>query len=71
VESGKRPKDPIYRGWTEIHSVREFKEFVMHLSRELDAQRLSAAQRDRVAELFHTTLRYELAFFEIGYRGEE
>lgn len=71
VEGGKRPKDPIYRAWIEIHSVREFKEFVMGLSKELDAQRLSAVQRDRVAELFHTTLRYELAFFEMGYRGEE
>ncbi len=56
-----------YQEWTAIHSNAEFRRFVGWLEATLDAQPLSAAGRSRVAELFETALRHELAFWEMGY----
>lgn len=60
----------LYREWTLIHSNDEFRQFVQWLEATLDATPLTERDRTRVAELFETTLRYELAFWEMGYKGE-
>ena len=66
-----RPDTPVYRAWTEIHSNEEFRKFVLWLLETLDGLDLSAEQEQRVRDLFHATLRYELAFWELGYNGGE
>ena len=71
IEAESLPSTPVYRAWTEIHSNDDFRDFVHWLILSLDECQPTDEQRQRIEELFHTTLRYELAFWEMGYRGEE
>jgi thiaminase/transcriptional activator TenA len=49
-----------------------FAEYVAYLERELDALAAVAgpAERERMAELFETTMRYEIAFWEMAANGD-
>ncbi|MFQ5860203.1 MAG: TenA family protein [Dehalococcoidia bacterium] len=67
--AGKRPENPAYREWIEIHSGRELEEFVVWMRDYLDTT--PVADRKRLEEVFATALRYELLFWEMAYRGEE
>ena len=71
AQAGRLPETPVYRAWIDIHSNDGFRDFVQWLRQSLDGIPLAGEQRQRVEELFHTTLRYEVAFWEMGYRGEE
>ena len=71
VQAGRRPSTRVYWDWIEIHSNAEFRDFVEWLVRLLDDTPLGEGQRSRVEELFQTTLRCELAFWEMGFHGEE
>ena len=67
AQPGRLPKTPVYREWIEIHSSDGFRDFVGWLAESLDAAPLAEEQERRVGELFHTTLLYEVAFWEMGY----
>ena len=69
VGAGRVPRTEVYREWVEIHSNAGFRAFVEWLFESFDAT-TTEAERARVEELFEVTLGYELAFFELGYRGE-
>ena len=69
-QAGKKPGAQVYEDWIVIHSAPDFRTFVEGLVGELDSLSLSETERARVERLFEVTLRYELAFFEMGYRGE-
>ena len=69
-ETSKLPANDIYGAWIDIHANADFKSFTEGLARELDSLALISTEEERVAELFEATLRYELAFFDMGYRDE-
>ncbi|MEE9285483.1 MAG: TenA family protein, partial [Dehalococcoidia bacterium] len=71
VEAGREPGQEVYRDWIAIHSNADFTEFVQWLTGVLDATPMADDQRERAGRLFSETLRHELAFWELGYRGEE
>ncbi len=66
----KRPQDPVYREWIEIHATPDFVEFVSWMRGMLDSE-AAAPHRDAMRVAFVTALRYEYAFFEMAYRGEK
>ncbi len=70
VETGQVPGSGVAREWVEIHSNADFRDFVEWLFGSLDNMPLTEAEHSSVEELFAVTLRCELAFFEMGYRGE-
>jgi thiaminase/transcriptional activator TenA len=77
-EVGKRlleagSPDPLYRRWIETFGGDEFAVIVravLELTDRLGPE-LSDAERERVAERFVTTSRYEWMFWDMGYRQEQ
>lgn len=71
VKAGIDPSSPWYP-FVENWAGEAFAEYVAYLERELDALAEAAgpAERERMAELFETTLRYEIAFWEMAASGE-
>jgi len=68
---GAIPTVPAYRDWIALHRTPEFREFVGWLQGRLD--RLAAEGTPLEADLervFRTTLRLEVRFWEMAYRGE-
>lgn len=70
VRAGIDPASP-WQPFVENWGGEAFAGYVAHLERELDALAEAAgpAERERMAELFEVTLRYEMAFWEMAYTG--
>ena len=68
LEAGKRPGQPLYREWIDIHSPQVLGAFVGWLSDHLDHVEIGN-QRPRIDRVFHTALRYEYLFWEAAYHG--
>ena len=68
LEAGKRPGQPIYREWIDIHSPQVLGAFVAWLGQHLDNAALGN-HRPRIDRVFHTALRYEYLFWEGAYHG--
>jgi thiaminase/transcriptional activator TenA len=64
--------DPLYARWIETYGGEEFGEIaraVLALADRIGPE-LSPAERERAADHFATTSRYEWMFWEMGYRRE-
>ena len=70
LEAGKRPENPIYREWIEIHGPDVLGELVGWMRDHLDAAELGD-RRPRIERAFLTALRYEYMFWEAAYRGDD
>ena len=69
IGQGKKPANPIYREWIDIHGPAVLGELVSWLEQRLDAT-ASGGGRQRLEGLFVTALRYEYRFWEAAYHGE-
>lgn len=69
LEQGKKPANPIYNEWIQLHSPAVLSDFVDWLVAYLDSCDLTA-RRNRIEFIFHTTLRYELMFWQAAYDGQ-
>jgi thiaminase/transcriptional activator TenA len=71
VKKGIDPASPWYP-FVENWAGEAFAEYVTYLEKELDALAAAAgpAERERMAELFELTLRYEIAFWEMAANGD-
>jgi thiaminase (transcriptional activator TenA) len=65
--------DPLYRRWIETYGGEEFAAVVRAVLELTDriGSELSEAERERVAQRFVTTSRYEWMFWDMGYRQEQ
>jgi thiaminase (transcriptional activator TenA) len=65
--------DPLYSRWIETYGGEEFAAVVRAVLALTDrlGPELSEAERQRVAERFVTTSRYEWMFWDMGYRHEQ
>ena len=68
LEQGKRPDNPIYREWIEIHGPQVLGELVRWLGNRLDGT--DGGRLPEIERVFHTALRYEYLFWEAVYHGE-
>jgi thiaminase/transcriptional activator TenA len=66
ISEGKKPDNPIYQEWIDIHGPAVLGSLVEWMGQYLDTANLSA-QRSRIDERFHTALRYEYLFLEAAY----
>ncbi len=66
--AGKRPPNVHYQAWIDVHAGKELDSFVSWMRGVLDSA--VGADLSRLAELYRATLRYELMFWEMAYRGE-
>jgi thiaminase/transcriptional activator TenA len=71
VKAGIDPASP-WNPFVENWAGEAFAEYVAFLERELDAlaEEAGPSERERMADLFETTLRYEIAFWEMAASGE-
>jgi thiaminase len=71
VKEGIDRRSPWYP-FVENWASDAFAGYVAHLEAELDelARHAAPAERERMAELFETTVRYEIAFWEMAVTGE-
>jgi thiaminase/transcriptional activator TenA len=65
--------EPLYRRWIETYGGEEFADIVRAVLALADrlGPELSEGERERVAERFVTTSRYEWMFWDMGYRQEQ
>jgi thiaminase len=70
VEAGLDPESP-WQPFVANWAGEEFETYVLYLRGELDelARDAGAGLRARMAEAFETTIRYEIAFWEMAFRG--
>lgn len=68
-----RPRDPRYADWIAQYASKEFAEAVDWLKAEMNrlSDGTTAEKRRRVSELFVLSSRYEWAFWEMCWKGEE
>ena len=71
VVAGRRPANPLYREWIDIHAGEELAAFVQWIRERLNRAEVGRAQLRRMEEIFATALRYEYRFWEAAYHGEE
>ena len=69
LEAGKRPNNPVYREWIDVHGPQVLAELVTWMGQGLDEADLGH-RLPRIERNFHTALRYEYLFFEGAYIGE-
>ena len=69
VAAGKRPTNPVYQEWTDIHAAKELEDYVGWMRRTVDGA--ARTGRGRMQALFTTAVRYEYLFWEAAYRGEK
>jgi len=69
INEGKRPANPIYMEWIEIHGPDVLGELVSWMGRHLDGAD-TGNRRAEIERIFHTSLRYEYLFWESAYSGE-
>jgi thiaminase/transcriptional activator TenA len=67
------PDDPRYRAWINMYCSEEFGELAQWCIEILDAgcDRIRADRHPRVDSAFLTSSRYELAFWEMAWTGED
>lgn len=70
IEAGKRPQNPVYREWIDLHGPKVLWALVDWTGKHLDSADLRG-QAERIDRIFLTALRYEYLFWEAAYRGEE
>jgi thiaminase/transcriptional activator TenA len=65
--------DPLYRRWIDTYGGQEFAQVVKAVLAVTDriGPNLDASTKQRVAERFVTTSRYEWMFWDMGYRQEQ
>lgn len=68
LEAGKRPDNPVYREWIDLHGPAVLGGLVSWIAEYLDQADLSHRQA-RLDQLFRTALRYEYLFWEAAYHG--
>ncbi len=69
LEQGKRPSNPVYREWIDLHGPQVLGKLVTWLGNHID--RVGAGERKpRIERVFLTALRYEYLFWEAAYSGE-
>ena len=72
LTKGKPPEDQRYADWISQYSDQEFIAAAEWLKNEMErvASGKNTAGRERLVDLFVTSCRYELAFWEMCWRGE-
>ena len=70
IEAGKKPDNPIYREWIELHGPAVRGNLVEWLGSYLDSADFAGSE-DRIERTFLTALQYEYLFWEMAYNGEE
>ena len=70
LKEGKRPSNPIYREWIDLHGPDALGGFVGWCEEYLNGADISGARRTRIERVFHTALRYEYLFWEAAYNGD-
>ena len=67
-ETGDTSEDNPYRDWIEMYSSEEFEEFTAWVRKLMDSLGGNAApeKKERLKEIFVTSSRYELAFWEMA-----
>ncbi|ETW95736.1 TenA family protein [Candidatus Entotheonella palauensis] len=68
LEAGKRPDNPVYHEWIELHGPAVLGDLVGWIGEHLDRADL-AHRRIRLEQIFRTALRYEYLFWEAAYHG--
>ncbi|MCI0438260.1 MAG: TenA family protein [Chloroflexi bacterium] len=66
LNEGKRPSNPIYREWIEIHGPAVLGDLVSWMQEYLDRADIGS-RRPRIERIFRTALRYEFLFWEAAY----
>ena len=69
IEQGKRPSNPIYRQWIDLHGPAVLGHFVGWCKEYLDSTDLTPVQ-PKIERAFHTALRYEYLFWQAAYSGD-
>ncbi len=70
INEGKRPSNPIYREWIELHGPDYLGDFVGWCEDYLNGANISGERRARIERVFHTALRYEYLFWDAAYNGD-
>ena len=70
LNEGKRPENPIYREWIELHGPDYLGDFVAWCESVVDNADDGGERRARIECAFHTALRYEYLFWEAAYNGD-
>lgn len=68
LAAGKRPHNPVYREWIELHGPAVLGDLVGWIAEDLDQAGLGH-RRARMEHIFITALRYEYLFWEAAYHG--
>ncbi len=68
LNEGRRPSNPIYREWIDLHGPAVLGDFVRWCGDYIDGADLGP-NRSRVERVFHTALRYEYMFWDAAYSG--
>ena len=66
--AGKRPSNPHYQAWIDIHDSQAMRDIVDAMRRDIDTT--GEPCRERLWDVFHRAMRYERLFWEMPYRGE-
>ena len=66
--AGKKPKNPHYQAWIDIHDSQAMQDIVAFLRGSINTT--GGADSERLMEVFYQTMRYEYLFWEMPYRGE-
>ena len=66
LEAGKRPDNPFYREWIDLHGPAVLGDLVEWIGGTLDEADIGS-RGPRIEQLFVTALRYEYLFFEAAY----
>ena len=69
-QAGRKPGDPYYQTWIDIHTSPGMSGFVTWLRSVVDGSGPTPKQRDKLQAIFRDVLRYEYLFFEMAYQEE-
>jgi thiaminase/transcriptional activator TenA len=72
MHAGEAAEHPVYADWLRFFGGAEYVDSIADRREVLDrlAASVSAARRRRLAELFTTAARLELAFWDMAYRAD-
>lgn len=69
LKEGKRPDNPVYREWIDLHGPDVLGDLVAWMGKYLDNAAIGTSHA-RIDRIFLTALRYEYMFWESAYNGE-
>jgi thiaminase/transcriptional activator TenA len=69
LKTGKKPNNPVYQEWIDIHGPEVLGELVSWIGSHLDSVDIGN-RRPRIERNFLTALRYEYMFWDVAYKGE-